>query len=76
MYDLYEEAVKDYDEKLSSLRASLRSLDIPEDEWPSHLQTSRNKVSQPKKSVTLSAFEELERRLKEKQEGHANPLGQ
>ena len=73
VYDLYDEAVKDYNTQVSTIRKSLEALRVPEEQWPSSLRTKRGsgKDTGPKKSVTLSAFEELERRLQEKHESHA-----
>lgn len=75
VYDLYEEALNDYKDKLSSLRTSLQILHITEDEWPTSIRPARNERREPKKSVSLSAFEQLELRLKEKQESSVCPLG-
>lgn len=68
VYDLYDEAVKDYNTQVSTIRRSLEALQVPKEQWPSSLRTKRGsgKDTVPKKSITLSAFEELERRLKEK----------
>ncbi|KAH8101873.1 oxidoreductase-like protein [Cristinia sonorae] len=69
VYDLYDEALHDYNDKLSSLRTSLQVLNIPEFQWPLAVRTAPvDKVTDSKKSPTLSAFEELELRLKQKQE--------
>lgn len=68
VYDLYDEALTDYTDKVSALHTSLRVLHVPEDTWPSSIRPSRSQSTQPKKSAALSAFEELELRLKQKSE--------
>ncbi|KAF8655596.1 hypothetical protein AX16_003017 [Volvariella volvacea WC 439] len=76
VYDLYEESMISYKESVAALQVSLEKLKIPESEWPQHIQRNirleAKNTSTPNgaaKSVTLSAFEELERRLQEKQNG-------
>lgn len=71
VYDLYDEARTDYKKSVESLRSSLRLLNVPEDTWPQNIQTAPRKLTERKKSVTMSAFEELEMRLKQKQEQQA-----
>ncbi|KAF5350673.1 hypothetical protein D9756_008733 [Leucocoprinus leucothites] len=70
VYDLYEESLEAYNEAVEDLRTKLVAVNIPEDEWPKHIRTRRQTGSntQPAKfaSVVMSAFEEMERRLKEK----------
>ncbi|TCD68397.1 hypothetical protein EIP91_010906 [Steccherinum ochraceum] len=70
VYDLYEEALTDYNDKVSSLRTSLQVLHVPEDEWPESIKPSR--ASSPSaRNTILSAFEELEQRLKQKHESES-----
>ena len=69
VYDLYEESVEAYKQSLSTIRASLDKLNIPESQWPPDIQRgppSNASENTPKKSVVLSAFEEMEQRLREK----------
>lgn len=63
VHDLYSEALDEYKKAVDNLRTSLKLLRVPEDQWPADIQTSSR---QPKQNVTFNAFEELERRLKEK----------
>ncbi|KAI0790374.1 oxidoreductase-like protein [Abortiporus biennis] len=73
VYDLYQEALEDYQNSLSSLRTSLKGINIPEDQWPQQIRlpAGGTKSSQKprERDVALSAFEELERRLKMQKEG-------
>lgn len=70
VYDLYEESLDAYKEALGALRKNLIAHNIPENEWPAHVQTNNKSGAdaQPEKrsNVVMSAFEEMERRLKEK----------
>lgn len=73
VYDLYQEALDDYNKAIDSLQKSLRALRVPESKWPAEIRTSRQKRLASKKNITLSAFEELERRLNQKH--HAETQG-
>lgn len=64
VYDLYEESLEAYNESLETLRKQLTEMNVPEYEWPKHIQTHHTKKST---NVVMNAFEEMERRLKEKQ---------
>lgn len=76
VYDLYEESRAAYKESLASLRSTLLSANIPESEWPLRLQTSTPSTrTDTNKGPVLSAFEELERKLKEKHERDSNETG-
>lgn len=69
VYDLYNEALEDYNKALQSLRTYLRALAIPESEWPTKIRTSQGETKREvKKDTALSAFEEFERQLKMKNE--------
>ncbi|EKM78410.1 hypothetical protein AGABI1DRAFT_114696 [Agaricus bisporus var. burnettii JB137-S8] len=63
VYDLYEESLEAYNESLDTLRKQLTEMNVPEYEWPKHIQTHQLKKST---NVVMNAFEEMERRLKEK----------
>jgi hypothetical protein len=67
IHDLYQESLTAYKESIDSLRTSLSTLEVPESEWPPNVQTSAEHVEW-NRNVALSAFEEMERRLKEKHE--------
>ncbi|KAI6103031.1 oxidoreductase-like protein [Pisolithus sp. B1] len=73
VYDLYEESLNTYKESVASLRASLTALSIPESQWPSSIRTTTTQSSTAvtQKDVVLSAFEEMERALKERREKRA-----
>ncbi|EGO03356.1 hypothetical protein SERLA73DRAFT_174814 [Serpula lacrymans var. lacrymans S7.3] len=69
VYDLYQDSLTAYDESINSLRVLLSSSHIPESEWPPDIRKSSQGITAEKrKDVVLSAFEEMERALKEKQE--------
>lgn len=65
VYDLYEESFDAFKESVETLRKNLTAMNIPEHEWPRHIQTKNIQPGKPTNVVT-SAFEEMERRLKEK----------
>lgn len=65
--DLYVEALDEYKLAVDSLRTSLRTLRVPEDEWPAHIQTTRSQPAK-KPNPVFDAFAEFEARLKQKQE--------
>lgn len=73
--DLYIEALGEYRKAVESLRTSLALLKVPEDQWPPNIRTKSN-APEPPKSVSLSAFEELERRLSERHTKDPHPMGQ
>ncbi|KAI0765345.1 hypothetical protein C8Q74DRAFT_1318736 [Fomes fomentarius] len=68
VYDLYDEARKDYIQALDNLRSNLDELNIPESEWPVDIRPDRQGGPVTKPNVTLSAFEQLEQALKAKKE--------
>ncbi|OSD08206.1 hypothetical protein PYCCODRAFT_1402464 [Trametes coccinea BRFM310] len=69
VYDLYDEARHDYIQAVDNIRANLDKMGVPEDEWPPDI---RRKQPPPEPSarpdVILSAFEQLEKQLREKKE--------
>lgn len=67
MYDLYEDALTTYKEAVSVVQANLNERSIPESEWPSSIANLAVKNGR-KRDTTLSVFEEMEKRLKAKQE--------
>ncbi|KAJ3544061.1 hypothetical protein NM688_g5783 [Phlebia brevispora] len=72
--DLYIEALEEYKKAVESLRTSLKLLRVPEDEWPADIRTGR-KQPKVKKDVSLSAFEELERKLRERSQTNTPSAG-
>lgn len=66
VHDLYQESLDAYNESISSLRASLSALSIPEAEWPADIQnntTNREEEKKGRGNVSLKAFVEMERAL-------------
>ncbi|KAG1729507.1 uncharacterized protein EDB91DRAFT_1059958 [Suillus paluster] len=70
VYDLYEESLEAYKESIATLRSSLSALSIPESEWPVRVRTNIPTTAK-RNEVILSAFEEMERQLKEKRKRKA-----
>ncbi|KAG1722767.1 hypothetical protein EDB19DRAFT_1645605 [Suillus lakei] len=70
VYDLYEESLQAYKESIVALRLSLSALSIPESEWPDRVKTNTPATAK-RQEVILSAFEEMERQMKEKKERRA-----
>ena len=70
VYDLYEESVGLYRQSLKNFREALITMDVPQSEWPLHTRyvVKETPFARPPSSVSLSAFDELERRLQEKRE--------
>ncbi|KAJ7716914.1 oxidoreductase-like protein [Mycena maculata] len=65
VYDLYDESLGAYNQAMANFRSMLTAAEIPEATWPDSVR-ARKGVDEPKKSVTLGAFEELEKALKER----------
>jgi len=71
VYDLYAESLKEYQESIVALRATLSSLNIPQSEWPPSVRAdsdSDSKGAGARQQAVLSAFEEMERALARKKE--------
>ena len=68
VHDLYNEALKAYENDVASLRSALIEEGVAESDWPTQIQTSTAK--RRKKDIVLSAFEKMELELaaKHKQE--------
>jgi len=67
VYDLYEESLASYEDSIAALRKSLGALGIPPDMWPPNVRPDVEKSTpESRKGVILNAFEEMERKLKEK----------
>ncbi|KAL0564730.1 hypothetical protein V5O48_017308 [Marasmius crinis-equi] len=70
VYDLYEESLTAYKDSVAKVKATLTSMGVPEQEWPGTLREAGNGNRTTRKAdVTLSAFEEMERRLEAKRLG-------
>ncbi|KAI0688377.1 hypothetical protein BC835DRAFT_1419174 [Cytidiella melzeri] len=65
VYDLYEEAIDEYKKAADNLRTSLTMLRIPQEQWPEEIRLQELKATH-KPTASLSAFEELEARLRER----------
>ena len=69
VYDLYEESLASYEDSIVTLRKSLGALAIPQDTWPRNVRPDvEESTPDGRKGVILNAFEEMERKLKEKKE--------
>ena len=76
VYDLYDESIQSYKESLAAIHASLAKMDIPESDWPVDIRTAPASPDlKRERSVTLSAFEEMERRLAERRTQQAINAG-
>ncbi|KAG7086905.1 hypothetical protein E1B28_002823 [Marasmius oreades] len=80
VYDLYDEALSAYDDAVGKVKTTLRSMNIPESEWPRTLRdTDNGKDSDSRRDgrqdVTLSVFEEMERQLKAQKSEPESPSG-
>lgn len=74
VYDLYDEALTQYREAVQTLRTSLAAMNVPEHEWPRSIRTNPqpDRPAVPtQKTVSVDAFEEMERQLREKKEREA-----
>ena len=69
VYDLYEDSLLTYKASLASLRAQLKSMGIPQSEWPSRVKSSNSQAIQRPSNTSLDAFEAMEKALKAKQQG-------
>jgi len=76
VYDLYGESLEAYKNAVADLRVKLTMVNIPEDQWPKNIQTSspNTQVVNPASAVQ-SAFEEMERVLKDKRESEVHTAG-
>jgi hypothetical protein len=69
VYDLYQESLDNYKTAVASVRASLTSMGVPVGQWPENIRLDmEGKMSPP---IILSAFEEMERKLKARREAEA-----
>lgn len=74
VHDLYQESIEAYDSSVSTLRASLNALNIPEQTWPAQIQNGSVK-SERKKDPSLSAFEQMELQLAAKRNETSSSSG-
>jgi Oxidoreductase-like protein, N-terminal len=66
VHDLYQDSLTAYNESLASLRSLLSVMRIPKSDWPPEIQMSTDGGTSDMKNVSLSVFEELERKLRER----------
>uniref|UniRef100_A0A0W0FLV6 Oxidoreductase-like domain-containing protein n=1 Tax=Moniliophthora roreri TaxID=221103 RepID=A0A0W0FLV6_MONRR len=66
VYDLYDESLAAYRESMEKVKATLRKMGVPEEEWP--ISLAPEVKEKRRDNPTLSAFEEMERMLKLKGE--------
>ena len=72
VHDLYQESLDNYNNSVAAVRASLTDMKIPENEWPETIRPgSEKRMSLPAPSLSLSAFQEMERALKARREAQA-----
>ena len=72
VHDLYQESLDDYNTSVAAVRASLADMKVPEDEWPETIRPgSEKQMSVSTSSLSLSAFQEMERALKARREDQA-----
>ncbi|KAJ3717575.1 hypothetical protein DFJ43DRAFT_1099327 [Lentinula guzmanii] len=55
VYDLYEDSLTAYREAVAKVTGALKSMEVPEADWPRNLRTSERN-----KDVTLTVFEQME----------------
>ena len=65
VYDLYEEALQAYKDSLTSIRAGLVQMGVPESQWPERLREKASEAAKVERPIDISrnAFEEMERSL-------------
>ncbi|CDO75756.1 hypothetical protein BN946_scf184921.g32 [Trametes cinnabarina] len=69
VYDLYDEARRDYIHAIDNLRTNLDKMGVPEHEWPPDIRRKQSPPGpSPRPDVVLSAFEQFEKQLREKRE--------
>ena len=72
VHDLYQESLDNYNNSVAAVRASLTDMKVPENEWPETIRPgSEKRMSLPASSLSLSAFQEMERALKARREAQA-----
>ena len=70
VYDVYEDSLLTYKASLVSLRTRLKSMGIPQSEWPSRIGSSPASLAvQRPPNTSIDAFEAMEKALKVKRQG-------
>ncbi|KAH8993630.1 oxidoreductase-like protein [Lactarius hatsudake] len=69
VHDLYQESLDAHKSAVAAVRVSLTSMGVPMEQWPKNIRLdSEGKTTA---SISLSAFEELERELKARRNAEA-----
>ncbi|KAI0944949.1 hypothetical protein AcV7_001612 [Taiwanofungus camphoratus] len=74
VYDLYSAALDDYNRAISALQTALTARHIPEVNWPADIRSAsqspsqQNEKKESPRNVSMNAFEEFERQLRERKE--------
>ncbi|KAI0249753.1 hypothetical protein BJV78DRAFT_1224578 [Lactifluus subvellereus] len=72
VHDLYQESLDAYRTSVASVRVSLTAMKVPVEQWPETIRPKpEGRTPLPASSVSLSAFEEMERALKVRHEAEA-----
>jgi hypothetical protein len=69
VYDLYQESLDTYKTAVASVRASLTSMGVRVEQWPENIRLDLERKTSPQ--IILSAFEEMEQKLKARREAEA-----
>ncbi|KAN0136848.1 Oxidoreductase-like protein, N-terminal domain containing protein [Lactarius tabidus] len=69
VYDLYQESLDTYKTAVASVRASLTSMGVRVEQWPENIRLDLERKTSPQ--IILSAFEEMEQKLKAQREAEA-----
>ncbi|KAI9432989.1 oxidoreductase-like protein [Lactarius indigo] len=69
VHDLYQESLDTYKTAVAAVRASLTSMGVPMEQWPKNIRFDSERKTTP--SISLSAFEEMERELKARRNAEA-----
>jgi len=72
VHDLYQESLDAYRTSVASVRASLTAMKVPVEQWPETIRPKpEGRTHLPASSVSLNAFEEMERALKARRQAEA-----
>ncbi|KAH9019413.1 hypothetical protein EDB84DRAFT_1517259 [Lactarius hengduanensis] len=69
VHDLYQESLDAHKSAVAAVRASLTSMGVPMEQWPKNIRLDLE--GKTTASISLSAFEELERELKARRNAEA-----
>jgi len=75
VHDLYQESLDAYRTSVASVRASLTAMKVPVEQWPETIRPKpEGRTQLPASSVSLNAFEEMERALKARRQAEAQTM--